>query len=85
MSNIEAVWVVGSFEGEQAKRVLAEADSGTGYLVVERGGNRSNPAVLAAFLRPSNDPVPPHLQEVKDPFKIAEYDKRRNQRQGIRT
>ena len=84
MSSVEFEWVVGKFSGAQAKSVHAHADAGIGYIVLDHGGRGDGTSVLAAFRRPSDSVIPPYLTEVRDPFKIAEYEKIRKQRQGLR-
>lgn len=84
MSNVEAVWAIGNYEGEQAKDALALADAGVAYIVLERGGTKTKPACLVAFrVAMAGKPLPVHLQEVKDPYKIAEHEKTRKSRQGL--
>ena len=80
---VDAVWVVGSFKGDQAKKVSELADNGVGYITLERGGNRFAPEIVVAFrFVLDGEPIPNHLSEVRDPFKIAEYEKIRRQRSG---
>jgi len=80
---VKGSWVVGSFEGEQAKRVVDHADAGVGYIILERAGSKVHPAVLAAFRRAEDSPIPVHLNEVKDHYKIEKYEETRRQRAGI--
>jgi hypothetical protein len=81
----EAVWVVGRFKGDQAKSVLGHVAAGVGsYQIIDNVGNKMNPEVIVAFriVPDSVDGIPDHLTEVVDPFKLAEYEKKRIQRQG---
>ncbi len=74
---VEAVWVVGFFEGTKAKSVLEHAHAGVGYILLNESGRGASTTCLVAFRKIVNDePLPPHLEEVKDPFKIQEYEKR---------
>lgn len=77
-----ATWVVANYAGERAKSVMAHAEHGIGYLILESGGAKSNPSILAAFRFAGPWPLPPQLQEVKDAFKVQEYNRRLQQRQG---
>lgn len=79
-----AEWVVGVFEGQQAKSVIDHADAGLTYIVLERGGNKFNPQCTAAFRRAMDSPLPAHLIAVKDPKKIDEYERIRKSRSGLR-
>lgn len=83
MSDYQAVWVIGDYEGERAKKVLELAHSSIGYIVLEEAGNRYSPSCLVAFRYTGEMPVPHHLTEVKDPHKIQEYEKTRRSRQGL--
>lgn len=78
------MWVIASYEGERAKSVLAHADVGIGYIVLERGGNRYSPSALVAFDYRGEMPLPHHFQEVKDPYKIKDYERRKRARMGLR-
>jgi hypothetical protein len=78
------MWVIGSYEGKQAKSVTDHGDSGIGYIILERGGNKTIPTCIAAFEYSGDMPLPHHLEKVQDPFKIAEYTKRKRARMGQR-
>lgn len=84
MSSIKAVWVVGEFQGAQAKNVLESGDAGVGYFILDRGGKGQGLTCTAAFRKVVDGPLPHHLSEVKDPMKIQDYEQRRMSRQGIR-
>ncbi len=77
---ISAIWVVGSFDGEAAKSVQAHADAGIGYIILDSAGRGQSSTVVAAFRRAEDSPLPPHLEEVRDPAKIDKYEKIRKQR-----
>ena len=77
-----AYWVCGGFENNQAKQVIAHADAGIGYLVLDRGGSRHNPVVTVAFIWANNQPLPAHLERVIDHQKIEKYNKQLAERQG---
>jgi hypothetical protein len=70
------VWVTGAYEGSQAKEVLAMADIGIGYKVIER--NKSGSSCIVSFVYSGEMPIPKHLVEVKDPYKISDLNKWRN-------
>lgn len=78
------MWVVGRYNGERAKSVIAHAHHGIGYLILEEAGSHHNPTVLVAFRYLGPLPLPEHLEEVRSEYKIVEYEKRRMERQGIR-
>lgn len=69
-------WVVGSYKGETAKSVLAHAASGVGYQILQQNGSGMALNVVAA-LRCSIQPLPEHLTEIKDPFKIQKLENQR--------
>lgn len=69
-SEITTEWVVGRFTGEQAKSVMAHANAGIGYKIIQKGP-AGNSYVLAAFRRPCGLPLPDHLTRVTDPIQIA--------------
>jgi hypothetical protein len=81
---VHGIWVVGQYEGERAKSVLAHAHAGLGYLVLEQGGGKYNPFCLAASIYTGAMPLPPYLEEVRDPTKIQRYDDMRKSRSGAR-
>lgn len=76
MKNQEVRWVVGGYQGERAKSVLAHAHAGIGYQILEQSGGGANSKVLAAF-RTGELPIPDHLTEVIDPYKIELLEKKR--------
>lgn len=78
MNTQECRWVVGSFQGERAKSVLAHAATGLGYKVLQQNGHGPGAQVIAAFRCPIM-PIPEHLTEIVDPFKIQQLEKRRKQ------
>lgn len=71
---IRTTWVVASYEGAQAKHVLGLADAGCAYIVLEVGGSKMRPAVLAASRFPLDRPIPAHLTEVRDEKRAAKFD-----------
>jgi hypothetical protein len=79
---MRAVWVVGNFEGRQARSVMDQAGSGICYFILESSEGR-NPTCIAAFRRPCDSPIPEYLEEVRDRFKIEKYEKMRKERQGL--
>lgn len=58
---MEMEWVKGRYEGERAKSVSAHADSGLGYVILERGRDGMQQYVMAASRRAVDSPIPPHL------------------------
>lgn len=74
-SSIEVEWVLGQFTGDYAKSVLAHAAASISYKIVQQGKDRQV-WVIAAFRRPTNTPLPPHLTRVTDPIKIARLEGR---------
>ncbi len=76
----EARWVVGSYMGEQAKKILALAGEGVGYQIVE---NNKGSALVVAFRYAGEMPIPEHLIEIVDPLKIQKFEKTRLQRMGV--
>jgi len=70
-------WVIGNFEGDMAKSVVAHTNAGAGYIVIDKP-TRGN--VIAAFRMANDSPIPDHLQEVLDPTKIAKFEKIRQRR-----
>lgn len=62
MSSVVYEWVIGKFDGSQAKHVSSLAEVGVGYQILERleGG-----WVVAAFKRPVM-PLPDHLERVTE-------------------
>lgn len=78
-----AVWVVGRYKGDQAKSVLAHANAGSGYQIIDNLGTRGNAEVIAAFRYvPGPEGIPDHLVEVVDPYKIQKYEQARLSRSG---
>jgi hypothetical protein len=73
-NNIEAKWVVGAYQGERAKSVMAHAAAGIGYRILQNSGKGPQSQILAAF-QTADFPIPPHLTEVKDPIKIQQLEK----------
>lgn len=83
----QAIWVVGSYRGEQAKSVLAHAHAGVGsYQIMDSKGSKQNPEVVVAFLfvPDPRDGIPEHLIEVVDPLKIQKFERKRLERSGHR-
>lgn len=78
------MWVVGQYAGTQAKRVIALADEGLGYYILENAGGHRNPVILAAFRLLDGTLLPHHIDEVKDPRKIKKYETLRRQRHGLK-
>lgn len=60
---MEVQWVIGVYTGERAKSVKAHADAGIGYFIREEGGKGAQYRVIAAFKRPMDSPIPPHLDK----------------------
>lgn len=79
---IESDWVIGLFDGSQAKRVKEHADAGIGYFILGDGGAGANYQVKAAFLRPRTSPIPQHLQKA-DITQSLKLEKMRKDRSGI--
>lgn len=83
---MQSQWVTGRFSGDRAKSVLAHADEGIGYIILDSTNSRgASLEVVAAFRRSDNDAVPEHLERVTDPLKIRKYEKIRIGRHGIET
>jgi hypothetical protein len=80
---MQCEWVIGLFEGEQAKSVLAHADMGIGYFIQKQERNGYNRTVYAAFRRPMDSPRPEHLQ-LCSPSQVAILEKKLRVRQGKR-
>ena len=77
-------WVVGRYEGDAAKKILANAHAGIGsYLVLEDFSTRFKHEGIVAFRFPLDRPIPHHLTKVTDYRKIAEYDERLALRSGV--
>ncbi len=69
-------YVVGRYNGERAKSVLAHAHAGSGYYILEEGrqGNQAWCLAVSIWCEP-NGPIPEHLTKVVDPFLIKKLDK----------
>ena len=76
-------WVTGYYEGEMAKRVLAHANEGVGYFIINSGGNRLSPNCLAAFRRPLDSARAEHLTLIDDPVRTEQLEQRLTARSGI--
>lgn len=72
--NQEYRWVVGAYQGERAKSVLAHAAAGIGYKTLQQNGKASGLQVLVAF-KCTEFPIPYHLTEIVDPAKIRQLEK----------
>jgi len=72
--NIPTKWVAASYTGDRAKSVLAHANEGIGYKILQQSGRGTTLQVLAAFLAP--EPLPAHVTEIVDPIKIAKLEGR---------
>lgn len=75
-------WVIGTYEGEEAKLVTAHANAGVGYYVIARTGRGAGLKIKAAFRRACDSPTPHHL-ELADYEMIVKLEKLRKQRSGI--
>lgn len=76
MEIMQTEWVVGRYKGDRAKSVLAHANEGIGYIILDTTQTRgASLEVVAAFRRPKDSPRPEHLELVVDPYKIAKYEK----------
>lgn len=81
---IRSAWVVGSYIGENAKHILANASAGVGsYIILDQSGSNIKPSCTVAFRKAIDGPLPDHLLEVKDPRKIRQYEDTRKERQGL--
>ena len=76
--------VVGLYEGKAAEKVLALADSGVGYIILNKSGKGLSLSVAAVFKRPLAPPRPENLEPVTDPEKIDKYNRIFDQRNNIR-
>lgn len=68
-------WVVGVYEGEKAREVMALANSGIAYYKIENVARGKNNQVAVAFRRPVDEPIPDHLYPVIDKYKINKLKK----------
>lgn len=81
---IEAIWVVGTYKGELAKKVLANTHASVGsYIALDQSGKGDSIECTVAFRYAGERPLPHHLVEVQDPHKITQYEKTRKERQGL--
>lgn len=76
-------WVIGRYIGEQAKSVIAHANAGSGYFLLDQGKQGVQQTCLAAFRRAMDSPVPDHLDRVVDPFMVKKLNDRYEQRHGL--
>jgi hypothetical protein len=60
-----AEWIKAKYTGLQAKHVLALANEGIGYYILERP-DHGDAWVLCALLRAKVGPLPDHVQPVQD-------------------
>lgn len=63
-------WVVGRYEGEDAKRIGESAGVGIGYKIIASEGVGARRTIVAAFVFPTMRPIPQHLEEVTDVKKL---------------
>lgn len=61
---VTSQWVVGRAVGDQAKSIIAHAQMGVGYHILEQGREAQSVFCLYAFRRPTNSPCPDHLTPV---------------------
>lgn len=71
-------WVLGRYEGDTAKRILAEANAGVGHKIMEQGRAGGGLWVLAAFIRADDSPIPEHLTKIVEPNRVAKLEEWRN-------
>lgn len=85
MSNsVTYEWVMGRFNGEQAKYISGLAAQGVGYQILERP-DTGTAWVVAAFKRPLG-PIPSHLTRVTKPELLKKLEsKSSNEREDRRS
>lgn len=74
-------WTIGTFIGEQAKNVIAHAGAGIGYFIQNQGGAGQSFTVNAAFLRPTNEPLPDNCVPANR-VQVSKLNAMRESRQG---
>lgn len=79
--SVEAIWVVGTYTGDAASRIRAQAQKGIGYIIVEDSDKKGG-SITVAFRKIVDGPLPPYLVKVESPLRIEEYEKIRRRRQG---
>lgn len=76
-------WVIGRAVGDRAKSIIAHANAGIGYFVLEQGKQGSQAFCLYATRRVMDSPLPEHLNLVTDPIMLKKLDDHLARRQGI--
>lgn len=84
MEPIQTKWVIGTFKGDRATSVKEHAGAGLGYLIRREEGRGTNYTVEAAFKFPTDRPIPEHLEEVKDIFRVKKLDAMIDERSGLK-
>lgn len=59
-------WVKGRYTGKKATSVIEHADEGIGYIIIEKGKDKNEAFVIAAFRRALDSPRPHHLEELSE-------------------
>lgn len=73
-------WVVGRWDGQQAKRIISLANEGIGYFILEDQSFGRQTSVVAAFRQTDDQPLEPHLNEINDPIQISKLENKRARR-----
>lgn len=75
--SIEYEWVAGKYYGDEAKHVSGLASNGIGYQRLSTGTDGGGAFIIVAFVRSLAEPRPHHLNQIIDPAKIRELEKKR--------